>query len=240
MIKEPAIICENVTKSFRQGDIVTRALRGVNLTVNQGELLMLVGPSGCGKTTLISIIAGILDNDSGRCLVNGYDFSKLSERERSAVRGRTIGFVFQSFNLIPTLTAAENVCIPLLIAGNERKLALEKAYAILDRVGLGSKLASFPRELSGGQQQRVAIARSLVHNPEILVCDEPTSALDEVTGHKIMEIFKEIAMSEQRTLIVVTHDDRIYEFGDRLAHMNDGEITKIETMSQDYIREPQV
>lgn len=228
----PAVICENVTKSFKQGDVTTRALRGVNLTVNRGELLMLVGPSGCGKTTLISIIAGILDNDSGTCLVGGHDFSKMNESQRSAVRGRTIGFVFQSFNLIPTLTAAENVCIPLLLGGAERKLAIEKADNILDRVGLGNKIASFPRELSGGQQQRVAIARSLVHDPQILVCDEPTSALDEVTGHKIMEIFKKIAMSEQRTLIVVTHDNRIYDFADRLAHMNDGEIIKIETKSQ--------
>lgn len=235
---ENVIICENVTKEYRQGDTVTPALRGVNLTVRRGELLMLVGPSGCGKTTLISIIAGILDNDGGRCIVAGNDFSTLNERQRCAVRGRTLGFVFQSFNLIPTLTAAENVCVPLLIGGFSRKMAIDRAGAMLDRVGLGDKLHVLPKNLSGGQQQRVAIARSLVHEPQILVCDEPTSALDATTGHKIMEIFKDIAMNAQRTLIVVTHDNRIYEFGDRLAHMNDGQIIhvdeQIKTVSQEH------
>jgi len=154
----PIIVCENLTKEYRQGDTVTRALRGVNLTVERGELLMLVGPSGCGKTTLISIIAGILENDAGRCIVAGHEFSKLSERKRCAVRGKTLGFVFQSFNLIPTLNACENVSVPLLIGGVERKIALQKAAAMLERVGLGDKLSAMPRNLSGGQQQRYATA----------------------------------------------------------------------------------
>jgi putative ABC transport system ATP-binding protein len=196
--------------------------------VKTGELLMLVGPSGCGKTTLISVIAGILDRDSGDCRVYGRDFDRMSAAEKTRTRGQTIGFVFQAFNLLPTLTAAENASIPLLIAGVKRAEALDRAKAMLVRVGLGERLNSLPSQLSGGQQQRVAIARALVHGPKLIVCDEPTSALDHDTGHKVMELLREVALGEGRALVIVTHDARIFEFADRIARMDDGRIIEIE------------
>ncbi|NDC39854.1 MAG: ABC transporter ATP-binding protein, partial [Proteobacteria bacterium] len=164
-MEQLAVKCTNLTKSYYVDGSSTPALRGVSLEVKKGELMMLVGPSGCGKTTLLSVIAGILDQDSGECLVQGQDLSHLKEPERSRLRGKTLGFVFQAYNLIPTLTAAENVAVPLLIAKTPWDEAIAKAEAVLSRVGLQDKLASLPKNLSGGQQQRVAIARALVHEP---------------------------------------------------------------------------
>lgn len=221
--------CKNIKKSYVTGDTTTHALRGVDLEVKRGELLMLVGPSGCGKTTLISIMAGILNYDQGSCNVFGRELNTMSERERTKFRGETIGFVFQAFNLIPTLTAAENVSVPLLIGGARSEESIEKAKVLLGRVGLEGKDRSKPSQLSGGQQQRVATARALVHDPKIIVCDEPTSALDQETGHRIMEIFREVALEHGRTLIIVTHDNRIFQFADRIAYMNDGMIAEIQT-----------
>ncbi len=223
-----AVECKQVTKTYGKGDNKVVALRGVDISIGVGELLMLVGPSGCGKTTLISVIAGILDRDGGECRVFGHDYMEMSGRERTKWRGETIGFVFQSFNLLPTLTAAENVSVPLLINGMPRAKALAKASAVLERVGLASKIKSLPSQLSGGQQQRVAIARALVHDPKLIVCDEPTSALDHETGHKVMDLFKEVAVGEDRALVVVTHDQRIFEFADRIARMDDGHIESTE------------
>jgi putative ABC transport system ATP-binding protein len=222
-----AIICNSVSKSYRTEKTVTPALRGVDLEVNEGELFMLVGPSGCGKTTLISVMAGILTHDSGECLVFGNDLKEMSEAERTKYRGETVGFVFQSYNLIPSLTAAENVSIPLLLNGYSRKEALQRAEEVLVQVGLGTRYRSLPTELSGGQQQRVAIARALAHHPRLIVCDEPTSALDHQTGMEVMELFRATALKEQRTLVIVTHDARIFEFADRIAVMDDGLITEI-------------
>lgn len=224
-----AVRCRAVTKNYAVGDTVTRALRGVDLDVEAGELLMLVGPSGCGKTTLISVIAGILNQDEGECTVFGHDLHHMSDKERTIYRGRNIGFVFQAYNLIPTLTARENVAVPLLIGGTPRAEALKQAGDFLDFVGLSDKIESLPTQLSGGQQQRVAVARSLVHQPKLIVCDEPTSALDQDTGHKIMGLFRSVARANDRALIVVTHDSRIYSFADRIAQMNDG---RIESVSQ--------
>jgi putative ABC transport system ATP-binding protein len=222
-----AVELSGVTKSYGSGDSKVTALRGVDLTVNADELLMLVGPSGCGKTTLISIVAGILDQDAGSCHVFGQDMLAMRDRERVRYRGDHIGFVFQAFNLLPTLTAAENVAIPLLIKGLPRRDAVARASEILEKVGLSGRGQSLPSQLSGGQQQRVAIARSLVHNPKLIVCDEPTSALDHETGHKVMELFREVAMGDGRSLIIVTHDSRIFSFADRIAKMDDGRITGI-------------
>ena len=224
-----AVRVDDVTKTYGAGDSQVVALRGVDLDVKKGELMMLVGPSGCGKTTLISVIAGILDQDGGECRVFGHDYRKMSNRDKTRFRGETIGFVFQAFNLLPTLTAAENAAVPLLINGAPRKQAVEKARAMLDRVGLGDRGHSLPAQLSGGQQQRVAIARALVHGPKLIVCDEPTSALDEKTGHKVMELMRELALQDGRALVVVTHDARIFEFADRIAKMNDGRVEKVVT-----------
>ena len=222
-----AIVCKNVTKSYRSKTTVTPALRGVNLTITEGELFMLVGPSGCGKTTLISVIAGILNHDQGSCLLFGQDLQTMTDLERTTFRGRNVGFVFQAYNLIPTLTTSENVSIPLLLAGVERKEAIARAQEVLKRVGLYSKLSTLPSELSGGQQQRVAIARALVHNPKLIVCDEPTSALDHTTGSEIMELFRHEALSGGRTLVIVTHDSRIFDYASRIGVMDDGVVTKV-------------
>ena len=222
-----AIHCKGVTKVYGTGDAEVKALRGVDLDVYTNELMMLVGPSGSGKTTLISVIAGILDHNEGDCIVFGQDFMHMSDRQRTKYRGKNIGFVFQAFNLLPTLNAAENVAVPLLINGVPRAKAIPQAKEMLDRVGLGQRWKSLPSQLSGGQQQRVAIARAIVHDPKIVVCDEPTSALDHETGHKIMEILREVAIHEGRSLVIVTHDARIFEFGDRIAKMDDGQILEI-------------
>ncbi len=225
--RAPVIRCRGVTKHYGEGDARVIALRGVDLDVRGGELLMLVGPSGCGKTTLISVIAGILDRDEGECTVFGEDFGRMRQGARTRWRGESVGFVFQQFNLIPTLTAAENVAVPLMILGQRRGPAVKKAEAMLARVGLGERSRSLPSQLSGGQQQRVAIARALVHEPRLIVCDEPTSALDHDTGHIIMRLLRTVGLSEDRALVIVTHDARIFGFADRIAKMDDGRIVKI-------------
>ncbi len=225
-----AVVCRDVTKSYGHGANATQALRGVNLEVRTGELLMLVGPSGCGKTTLISVIAGVLDRDGGTCTVFGDDLAALSDAERTRWRGRNIGFVFQAFNLLPTLPVVENVALPLFLCGTKRLEALHRADEVLERVGLADKRGVLPRELSGGQQQRVAIARALVHGPRLLVCDEPTSALDGHTGHAVMELFREVAVAAGRAVIVVTHDARIFDFADRMARMDDGHVVETRTL----------
>ncbi len=224
-----AVFCRGVTKSYVTGPTRVMALRGVDLEVRMGELLMLVGPSGCGKTTLISVMAGILDHDEGQCLVFDHDLRALGQRRKTRYRGANIGFVFQAYNLLPTLTALENVAVPLLINGVTRREAHEEAGHMLRQLGLGEKLRSLPSQLSGGQQQRVAIARALVHGPKLIVCDEPTSALDADTGHMVMEGLRSTALSSDRALIIVTHDNRIFNFADRIARMDDGRITMVES-----------
>lgn len=229
MHPEPAIAvrCRDLTKAFDTGEQTVHALRGINLDVPLGELMMLVGPSGCGKTTLISVIAGILDHDQGDCQIFGYDMQQLNEKQRIRFRAKNIGFVFQAYNLLPTLTLAENVAIPLIINGVNRTKATQSAADALAQVGLGDRIRNLPTQLSGGQQQRVAIARALVHNPRLIVCDEPTSALDYETGHHIMEILKATAMHDDRAMIIVTHDARIFEFADCIARMDDGMIDRV-------------
>ena len=222
-----AVRCRGVTKTYGTGDARVTALRGVDLEIRRGELLMLVGPSGCGKTTLISVIAAILDPDSGTCEVLGRDLQHMGQSERAHFRGASIGFVFQLFNLLPALTAVENVAIPLLINGRSRRHAEARAREVLEAVGLGIRVSARPAQLSGGQQQRVAIARALVHDPKLIVCDEPTSNLDHKTGRSIMGALRGVAKSSDRALIVVTHDTRIFDFADRIAQMDDGRIIEV-------------
>src|SRR3981189_1935083 len=222
-----AVQCRGVTKTYGTGDARVTALSGIDLEVRRGELLMVVGPSGCGKTTLISVIAGILDQDSGQCEVLGHDLKDMGQRERARFRGLSIGFVFQFFNLLPALNAVENVSVPLLINGESRKNAETRARETLVEVDLGTRLSALPPQLGGGQKQRMAIARALVHDPKLIVCDEPTSNLDHETGRSVMNILRGVAKSPDRALIVVTHDPRIFEFADRIAHMDDGKIIEV-------------
>jgi putative ABC transport system ATP-binding protein len=219
-----AVHCKNVKKSYGEGASRVEALRGVDLEVRQGELLMMMGPSGSGKTTLISVIAGILKQDEGECLISGLDLNHMQDQEKTRYRGRHVGFVFQSFNLIPMLSCEENVAVPLLLKGEDRKSALQKARQLLADVGIAEKAEISPSQISGGQQQRVAIARSMIHDPDLIVCDEPTSHLDHDTGKNVMDLLRSIVGKGGKTLIVVTHDVRITPFADRIVHLEDGVI----------------
>jgi len=222
-----AVCCRGVTKTYGEGPGQVAALRGIDLEVYLGELLMVVGPSGCGKTTLISIISAIIEQDEGQCQVLDRDLKSLDQEEKVRFRGEFIGFVFQLFNLMPALTAQENVAVPLFIKGIPRKSAMNQALSVLESVGLDARADSLPKQLSGGQQQRVAIARALVHSPQIIVCDEPTSSLDHKTGHEMMTVFRNVVQDVGKTLIIVTHDNRILDFADRIARMDDGRIVEI-------------
>lgn len=222
------IECHALEKQYGTGPTAVRALRGVDLTIAGGEIFMVVGPSGCGKTTLISIIASILDPSSGTCRVLENEISSMSTKCKSAFRAENIGFVFQSLNLLPTLTALENAAVPLFIKHESYGAALEKAHPLLREVGLRARAEFYPAQLSGGELQRVAIARALVHEPKIVVCDEPTSALDAQTGQKVLEIMRRLARNRGLTLMIVTHDERILEFADRIGYMEDGRISRIE------------
>ncbi len=219
-----AVSCKNVKKTYGEGGSRVEALRGVDLEVNKGELLMMMGPSGSGKTTLISVIAGILTQTEGECLVSGLDLNHMSDKEKTLYRGKHIGFVFQAFNLIPMLSCEENVAVPLLLKGVDRKTALERARQLLADVGIAEKVDVSPRDISGGQQQRVAIARAMIHNPDLIVCDEPTSYLDHLTGTKVMELLRAIIGKNGKTLSVVTHDVRITQFADRIDRLEVGRI----------------
>lgn len=224
MHEEYAVYCRNIKKHFDTGLVRVNALQGIDLELKPGELLMLVGPSGSGKTTLLSVIAGILNADEGQCYLNGHDVTKFTDQQKTRFRAKNIGFVFQLFNLIPMLNVEENIIIPLLLNGVDRKTALQKAEVLLDSLDLKDRKEDNPLMLSGGQQQRIAIARSFIHDPELIVCDEPTSALDSETGRKVMEILRAHVSHNHTSAIVVTHDQRIFEYADRILKMEDGKI----------------
>jgi putative ABC transport system ATP-binding protein len=220
-----AVSCQGVTKEFGFNGAKTLALRGVDLDVYDGQLTLLVGPSGCGKTTLISIVAGLLNPSRGSVRVLGNELSKLPGGKLVNFRAKHIGFVFQQYNLLPALSAVENASVPLIINGWPRAKAIAKAREMLVTVGLGHRTENFISQLSGGEQQRVAIARALVNEPRLLVCDEPTSALDAKSGQTVMELIKQVAVQPGRAVIVVTHDSRVYRYGDRIVEMSDGRIS---------------
>ncbi len=224
-----AVACTAVRKSFGEGDAAVEVLRGVDFAAIQGKLTFLVGPSGCGKTTLISVIAGLLDKNAGKVELFGQDLESLTPKERVLFRRRNLGFVYQQFNLLPSLTAAENAAVPLLAAGVSRPKAVDKAKALLVKLGLEHRLNSTPDKLSGGQQQRVTLARALVHEPRLIICDEPTAALDHATGEAVMQLLAENAVHPERAVIVVTHDNRVFHFADAIAHMDDGRIVRTST-----------
>jgi putative ABC transport system ATP-binding protein len=206
---------------------------------------LLVGPSGCGKTTLISIIAGLLDRTAGEMTVLGTNLNDLSASDRVLFRRQNLGFIFQQYNLLPALTAAENVAVPLLAAGASRRPAIERAKDLLSQLGLGNRVDAMPLTLSGGQQQRVAIARALVHEPRLVVCDEPTAALDHASGEAVMDLLASSAVRSDRTVIVVTHDSRVFHYADSIAHMDDGRIVKVtratgSSRTFNYVEKPQL
>lgn len=226
-----AVVCEQLAKAYPTPTGSVPALRGVDLAVRTREVMFLVGPSGCGKTTLISIVAGVLRRDAGRCTIFDVDPERLPSAQATAFRRDHIGFVFQSYNLIPSLSVRDNVSIPLLLQRAKPRDAAKTAQRSLELVGLSDQADKMPSELSGGQQQRVAIARAIVHSPRLIVCDEPTSALDHTTGRDIMKLLRSLVLERGTTLIVVTHDRRIYEYADRIAEMDDGRITGIRASS---------
>lgn len=221
-----AVKCQELRKTYGEEESLVEALRGVNLEVQTNELLMIVGPSGSGKTTLLSVISGILSFDSGELHVFGQNLKTLSQKEKTTFRKSNIGFIFQALHLIPTWTALENTAVPLLLNGTNEEEAYAQAEKMLKEVGLGHRIHSFPSHMSGGEQQRVAISRGCVHKPRLIICDEPTSTLDHRTGIHVVEIIKEIAVKEDKAVIIVTHDSRIFEFADRILEMEDGFIIR--------------
>lgn len=217
----------NLHKIYTMGSEKVHALNGINLTVDEGEMICLLGPSGSGKSTLLNALAGLEKPDKGEIIVKNIHLEKLNESQITLFRSLNVGFVFQTYNLIPTLNALENVSLGLMFKGVEKKKREKMAKDILIKVGLKDRLYHKPNQLSGGQQQRVAIARAFVGNPKIVFADEPTGNLDTHTSYEIMELIKQISKENNQTVIIVTHDEEMTEYADRLLHMRDGQIEKI-------------
>jgi putative ABC transport system ATP-binding protein len=222
-----AVAIRKLDMAFPSGAGPVPVLHGIDLDLPAGELTMLVGPSGCGKTTLISIVAGTLTPTGGAVSIFGTPITALRDREKVAFRRAHIGFVFQQYNLLPALTAAENAAVPLVASGMRLAAAVREAAVVLERLGMAAHVDKLPRQLSGGQQQRVAIARALVHKPRLIVCDEPTAALDAESGRTVMELMRAVALERDRAVVVVTHDNRIFRFADRIVSMEDGRIVAV-------------
>jgi len=217
------IVLEDVTKTYQMGEVQVHALRGADLIVQRGDFAVILGPSGSGKTTLLNLIGGIDTPTTGNMIIDGVKLANLSERDLTQYRRTKIGFVFQFFNLIPTLTAKENIELAAELVENPRD-----TLEVLKQVDLGSKADRFPSELSGGEQQRVSIARALVKNPPILLCDEPTGELDNETGKRILSVLRRINKDEAKTVVFVTHNSAIAQMADKVIRLKDGEIHRIE------------
>ena len=220
-----AISTRGVTRDFKAGQQTITVLHGIDLDVRAGELTYLVGESGSGKTTLISIMCGILWPTAGEVEVFGTNIYELSDTELVEFRLQNIGFIFQQYNLIPSIDAASNAAVPLIARGMDRQAAREAAVAMMEKLNIGDQVDKLPSQLSGGQQQRVAIARALVHEPRLVVCDEPTAALDAGSGRRVMDLLREVAVAADRACIIVTHDNRVFDLADRILVLEDGKIT---------------
>ena len=222
-----ALSCEGLWKIYEMGDEKIQAIKGVSLSINQGEMVAVMGPSGCGKTTLLNILSGIDDPSAGQVKVAGKPLFGISDDERSDIRGKEMGFIFQKFHLLDVMNAVENVEIPLLLAGTNPSDARKKATKALTKVGLSERVNHRPSELSGGQQQRVSIARAIVHDPSVILCDEPTGNLDSLTSKNVMELLLELNQSGS-TIVIVTHDDDIASMCTRIVRIKDGSVVNEE------------
>jgi putative ABC transport system ATP-binding protein len=226
----PLMELRDVSKVYKQGRREVQAVQGVSLTIAAGEFISIMGPSGSGKSTLMHLLGALDTPTSGQALFRGRDLRSLSDRERSLLRRTRIGFVFQFFNLLPTLTAVENVMLPLLLAGSWRGRARERALAALDGVGLSERADHFPDELSGGEMQRIAIARALITEPEAVLCDEPTGNLDTANSAEVLAMLRRLPEPGRRSVVMVTHDPASAAYGDRLVHIRDGLVESEETL----------
>jgi putative ABC transport system ATP-binding protein len=226
------IEARQVVKTYDTGLIQVRALQGVDLEVRRGEMVAIMGPSGCGKTTLLNSLSGLDDFDSGLVRINGQDITRMPDDKKTEFRARDMGFVFQTYNLLPVLTAAENVELPLIVSGTRPRVAREMALASLERVRLRDWANQRPAQLSGGQRQRVTIARALVNRPAIIWADEPTGALDSSTANEIMDLIVELNQAEHQTCVIVTHDPKVAARCHRTIQMADGVIVREDSQAQ--------
>lgn len=228
---EIVVECIDLKKSYVLGEVRVDALRGINMQIKRGEMIAIMGPSGCGKTTLLNIIGSLDTPSSGKVLLEGRDISHSKEQELTEIRRKSVGFVFQFYNLLPVLTALENVELPMLIAGASKDERRSRALDLLNKVNLFDRKDHKPDELSGGERQRVTIARALANNPAILLADEPTGDLDTNTGFAILDLLKEVNKTINQTLVLVTHDSNIAHLANRIFHMKDGLISNIEEVN---------
>ena len=233
MSDKSVIEVRDLYKLYRLGSNVVRALDGVDFTIGEGEFCAIVGPSGSGKSTLLNMMAGLEKPTKGEVIIEGQHLEKMNENQLVKLRREKVGFIFQSFNLLPTLNAAENVALPLTFRGMPKRLRIKRAILALNMVGLKDHMKHKPLQMSGGQQQRVGVARALVVNPAIIFADEPTGNLDSTTSGEVMDLLQKVVREHNKTVVMVTHDDKLAQFADRIFHIIDGKIFKIEEKGKD-------